>query len=101
MPILNVKNKLTQRTNAGFSGDNIALHDQKIIYIAIPKVANSSLKSAFLHSEIEKLPPDLKSEMTDKERDYSPLVNKTLRRHFQDKGIIVHRNEIIKGYANY
>ncbi|MEQ9304941.1 MAG: sulfotransferase family protein [Marinoscillum sp.] len=32
----------------GFIGDVIALHDYKAVYFAIPKVANSSLKSTFL-----------------------------------------------------
>ena len=89
------------KRHGGFTGDIIVREDCSVLYIAVPKVANSSLKSAFLAPHVGRLPPEMQSELGDSERRFSPLTNPRLRDYFAKSGALVHRNEVIERYAGF
>lgn len=85
----------------GFSGDNIVIPELNIIYMAIPKVANSSLKRAFLDGIEKELPEKLQEEIDDDEKEFGVLINKKIRNFLGRNNYLVHRDEVLKNYPDF
>jgi len=84
-----------------FSGDILVNHDYHLIYIAIPKCANSSLKSAFIDNLGQTIPANLLTRLEPDKLAFSPIVDPEIRRYMDNLGLLVKRNDVIKRFSKY
>lgn len=81
-----IQNRLFER-RAVIAPDIIALHECKLLYFAVPKVANSSLKEVFL----QLLPSDLRKQAFS---GASAFFEKESRRRLFEKQVLIWRGDL-------
>lgn len=84
-----------------FTGHILVNEAQKCVYLAIPKCANSSLKSAFLNNCDVQLTPELLAANPQDPTLGTPLKDPNVVAYLQGKKRLIHRNDVLSRYASF
>ena len=84
-----------------FTGDILINDTLGVVYIAIPKCANSSLKSAFIENLYRCHVMESKVRSSSRAKKYSPLVEQQIRTALVKNNCLVHRNDVLRRAADY
>lgn len=84
-----------------FTGHVLVNPTQKLVYFAIPKCANSSLKSAFLENLDVTIPPEMIADIPAERLAYSPLQSDAVCGWLETRGRLVHRAQVFPELSGF
>nr|WP_245216582.1 sulfotransferase family 2 domain-containing protein [Sagittula salina] len=84
-----------------FSGHILVNPVHRVLYLAIPKCANSSLKSAFIDNLDVPVPSELIAAIPPERLAFSPLQDAAVKDWMAQRQRLVDRNAVLPGYADY
>lgn len=87
--------------NKLFTGQVLTNPSRKCTYLAIPKCANSSLKTAFMETLDLQPPGHLMEQIPPERLAFSPLHDKAVANWMREQGRLIHRDQVLPKQQDY